>query len=69
MNIGKQIRMYRLQKKVKQEELASYLGVSAQAVSKWETGRSAPDVSMLLRKTVCQILHYCQELRPILEYQ
>jgi len=32
MSIGKQIRMYRLQKKVKQEELASYLGVSAQAV-------------------------------------
>ena len=28
MNIGKQIRMYRLQKKVKQEELAAYLGVS-----------------------------------------
>lgn len=28
MNIGKQIRMYRLQKKVKQEELAAYFGVT-----------------------------------------
>ena len=47
MNIGKQIRMYRLQKKVKQEELAIYLGVSTQAVSKWETENSVPDIALL----------------------
>lgn len=47
MNIGKQIRIYRLQKKVKQEDVASYLGVSTQAVSKWETENSVPDVALL----------------------
>lgn len=38
--IGKQIKFYRQEKQVKQEELAEYLGVSYQAVSKWETGVS-----------------------------
>lgn len=47
MNIGKQIRMYRLQKNAKQEDLATYLGVSTQAVSKWETESSAPDIALL----------------------
>lgn len=47
MNIGKQIRMYRLQKKAKQEELAAYLGVTTQAVSKWETENSVPDIALL----------------------
>lgn len=40
MDIGKQIKSLRLAKEVKQEELAEYLGVSSQAVSKWETGVS-----------------------------
>ena len=40
MEIGKQIKILRLEKNVKQEELAEYLGVSFQAVSKWETGVS-----------------------------
>lgn len=40
MEIGKQIKILRLEKNVKQEELAEYLGVSFQAVSKWETGGS-----------------------------
>lgn len=47
MDIGKQIKYYRTLKNVKQEELADYLGVSFQAVSKWETGASVPDVSLL----------------------
>ena len=36
--IGKQIAMLRKEKGVKQEEVASCVGVSAQAVSKWENG-------------------------------
>lgn len=47
MYIGNQIKKLRLEKKVKQEELAEYLGVSAQAVSKWETGVSTPDITLL----------------------
>ena len=47
MDIGKQIKALRLAKEVKQEELAEYLGVSFQAVSKWETGASVPDIALL----------------------
>jgi len=47
MNIGNQIKILRLEKRIKQEELAEQLGVSAQAVSKWETGASTPDISLL----------------------
>jgi len=47
MNIGNQIKTFRLEKKAKQEDLAEYLGVSAQAVSKWETGASTPDITLL----------------------
>ena len=47
MNIGNIIRSLRTEKGVKQEELASYLGVSYQAVSKWETGASVPDIALL----------------------
>ena len=31
-----------------QEQLADYVGVSRQAVSKWESGRSTPDLDKLL---------------------
>ena len=47
MEIGKKIRNLRLDKEVKQEELAEYLGVSIQAVSKWETEASVPDIALL----------------------
>lgn len=40
MEIGKKIKTLRLEKQVRQEEMAQYLGVSSQAVSKWETGVS-----------------------------
>ncbi len=44
--IGKQIALLRKEKGVKQEELAKYVGVSTQAVSKWENG-GVPDVELL----------------------
>ena len=44
--IGKQIAALRKEKGVKQEQLASYVGVSTQAVSKWENG-GVPDTELL----------------------
>lgn len=47
MNIGNNISALRKKKGITQEELANELGVSAQAVSKWENNSSCPDVSLL----------------------
>ena len=44
--IGKQIATLRKEKGIKQEELANYVGVSTQAVSKWENG-GVPDTDLL----------------------
>lgn len=40
VNLGDKIRQLRKGKGISQEVLAQYLGVSFQAVSKWETGGS-----------------------------
>lgn len=45
--IGKNIAALRREKGWTQEQLAEKLGVSAQAVSKWESGKSCPDISLL----------------------
>ena len=45
--IGKKIRNLRKSKGLTQEELAEKLAVTSQAVSKWETGLSSPDISIL----------------------
>jgi len=47
MNIGKNIIAFRKDAGMTQEELANQIGVSAQAVSKWETGVSMPDILLL----------------------
>lgn len=41
------LRELRREKEVKQEVLAEAMGVSVQAVSKWETGMSYPDIQLL----------------------
>ena len=48
MTIGEKIREYRLKKGLTQDALAAELHVSSQAVSKWENGQTAPDISLLL---------------------
>lgn len=49
MNIyfAEKLKSLRAERKVSQEKLAQYLNVSFQAVSKWETGNSYPDISLL----------------------
>ena len=48
MTLGQRISRYRKQLNISQEELGARLGVSRQAVSKWETGLSVPDMDNLL---------------------
>ena len=45
--IGTTIAALRREKGLTQDALAAQLGVSAQAVSKWENGLSCPDILML----------------------
>ena len=47
MSIGKNIAKYRKEKGLTQEELGEKLGVTNQAVSKWESEVSMPDVMLL----------------------
>lgn len=46
MNIGNKIKELRKQKGITQEQLAESIGVSFQAVSKWETGVALPDITL-----------------------
>ena len=47
MTIGKRIAFFRKEKGLTQEELASHMGISPQAVSKWENDQTCPDISAL----------------------
>jgi len=44
---SKNLRRLRLTKKLTQEQVANYLGVSVQSVSRWECGNTLPDVMLL----------------------
>lgn len=71
MTIGKRIALLRKEKGLTQEELANAMGVSPQAVSKWENDQTCPDISALpklarlLGVTVDELLEGKQELAPV----
>ena len=71
--LGKRIAALRREKGLKQDELAEKLGVSAQAVSKWENDQTCPDISLLpsLAKTlgvsVDELLSGKQESAPVVQ--
>ncbi len=52
--IGDMISKTRQNRNMTQEEFASRLGVTPQAVSRWERGNSLPDLSLI--KGICQVL-------------
>ncbi len=45
--LGNNIKRLRLERQMKQHHLARHLHVSVQAISKWENGRTYPDVVLL----------------------
>ena len=45
--LGKKIAELRRDKGMKQDELAEMLGLSPQAISKWETGQGYPEITLL----------------------
>lgn len=55
VDFGKRVKSFRLRNGYSQKEVAFKIGVSEQAVSKWETGDCLPDVYNL--KLLAQIFH------------
>ncbi|MBR3998341.1 MAG: helix-turn-helix transcriptional regulator [Clostridia bacterium] len=49
LNIGTSIRRLRQERNVTQEELAGAVGVTAQAVSRWERAEGYPDITLMPR--------------------
>lgn len=47
LNFSENVSRLRKSKKITQEELAEFLGVTKTSVSKWETGTTMPDILML----------------------
>ena len=47
MYLSANLKKYRVMKELTQEDVAEYLGITAQSVSKWERGESYPDITLL----------------------
>ncbi|MBQ8368563.1 MAG: helix-turn-helix transcriptional regulator [Clostridia bacterium] len=47
MTLSERLRTMRKAADYTQEQLAEFLGISSQAVSRWETGATSPDISLL----------------------
>ena len=47
LHLSKNLRKHRVLKNLTQEDVAEYLGITPQSVSKWERGESYPDITLL----------------------
>lgn len=70
-SLGKRIAALRREKNLKQDDVAQALGVSPQAVSKWENDQTCPDISLLpqlaqlLGVSVDVLLSGKEEITPV----
>ncbi len=68
LNIAENLVKLRHDKKITQEQLAEFVGVTKASVSKWETGQSMPDITILPQLaaffdiTVDQLIGYAPQL-------
>lgn len=53
--VGKRIKYYRERQGMEQKDVASEIGITPNAVSNWENGRTRPDFSVVPK--LCDILH------------
>lgn len=73
--VARNISRYRKEKGMTQEELARILGISFQAVSKWENAQSLPDLSLLptlsrtLEVSIDKLLGYATQDKRITIYE
>ncbi|WP_091233008.1 helix-turn-helix domain-containing protein [Fontibacillus panacisegetis] len=73
--LSRNICIYRKENGLTQEELAQILGVSFQAVSKWENAQTMPDISLLpelsrtLQVSIDKLLGYISQDKPITIYE
>lgn len=73
--LARNISIYRREKGLTQEELAKILGISFQAVSKWENAQTMPDISLLpqlsrtLEVSMDKLLGYALQNKPITIYE
>ena len=52
--ICERVRFYRERLGIEQKELAARLGITGNAISNWETGRSRPDINLI--PSICNVL-------------
>ncbi|MBP1542558.1 MAG: helix-turn-helix transcriptional regulator [Oscillospiraceae bacterium] len=67
MTTGEKLAMYRKQNNYTQEQLAELLGVSRQAVSKWESGTAYPETEKLIRLSEmygCSLDYLLKDVQP-----